>query len=115
MIAKLIFPLIFLYLWTARKPKYRIPLYSFATISILALVSTGDRSMAFPPLLTTFALRQYLRKPFKLIHIVPVAVIALLALSVSGYYRALQHDGPGHIRDLAEMGFPVELQPFTDV
>jgi len=116
MLTKLIFPLIYLYLWTASPiARFRKTLYTLGVLIVLILTSTGNRSMALDTLLIVFALRHYIRKSYKAWHLLLAAVALALALSVSGYYRAIQHSGTTHADDLARMGFPPAVQPFTDI
>jgi hypothetical protein len=115
MLAKLIYPIIYLYLWTAKPPKFPKTLQILGVSTLLILISTGNRSMALPPLMTVFVLRHYVRKPYNGWHLALAALILVPTLSITGYYRAIQHSGPAHARDLADMGFPVAVQPFTDI
>jgi oligosaccharide repeat unit polymerase len=116
MLSKLIFPLIYLYSWTASpKPLFKKTLYTLGIVIVLILTSTGNRGMALDSLLIVFATRHYVRKRYKTWHLFLAAAILSLALSLSGYYRAVQHGGTSHADQLTRMGFPPAVQPFTDI
>ncbi len=111
----LLLPLIFLYLWTTARPRFRKTMYAFSAFIVFALISQGNRGLVLPSVLTIFALRHYLRKPWKASYMAIAAFVVLPLVSISGYYRSLEHFGPTYALDLANMGIPVPFQPFTNV
>jgi len=115
LLSDLLFPLVFLYLWSAPAPKLRKTLYGCSTFIVFVLLSQGNRGLILPPLLTVFALRHYLSKPWQTKHIMIAGLVILPLVSVTGYLRSIQHFGPSYALDLARMGFPVALQPFSNI
>ena len=111
----LMLPLTFLYIWTAKTARFRKSLYAFSIFIVFIFVSLGSRGLVLPAALTIFALRHYLRKPWPVKYIAGAGLVLLPLLSVSGYYRSLQHFGPTYALDLIEMGIPLPLQPFTNI
>lgn len=114
-LSNLMMPLIFLYIWSSRQARFRKCLYFFSGLIVLMIASLGNRGLVLPSLLTIFALRHYLVKRWPVRYIVTAGLVILPVLSISGYYRSLQHFGPTYVIDLLNMGLPVPLQPFTNI
>jgi oligosaccharide repeat unit polymerase len=113
--SNLMLPLSFLYLWTAKRVRFRIAIYGFSLFIVFIFVSLGSRGHVLPAFLTIFALRHYLKKPWPTRHLLVAGLIILPLLSVTGYYRSLQEYGPAYVADLVDMGIPVKLQPLTNI
>jgi len=111
----LMLPLIFLYLWTTRAPRLRGLLYCFSIFIVFALISQGSRGLVLPAGLTVIVMRHYLVKRWSLRALFIPTLAVVLLVSVSGYYRSIQHFGPGYALDLLDMGIPISLQPITNI
>jgi len=114
-LSNLLLPLMFLYLWSAKAPRFKIPMYVFTLFVIFVFISLGNRGLVLPSLLTIFALRHYLCKPWPAGYVILGGSILVVLLSVTGYYRSLQHFGVTYALDLAELGIPIPLQPFSNI
>ena len=111
----LMLPLNFLYLWSAGKPKFRKTIYAFNLFIVFILISLGSRGIVLPSVLTVFALRHYLRKPWKTQFILMAGLALAALLSLSGYYRSIQHFGTSYAVDVTKLGIPAQLQPFSNI
>jgi oligosaccharide repeat unit polymerase len=114
--AYLLLPLIFAYLWTGRPSRVAdVLLWGAAGFLVFMLISQGNRGTILGPTLTILVMRHFLVMPWKVTRAVPIVLLFLLVVGITGYYRSLQQYGENFVEAQIEMGVPPPLQPYADI